>query len=212
MNKQPDTFYNQSISSKKLGVSSNSPRNATSLYSSSWTDNTSTTHCLNFQGRKKNFHHLHATTRESELSISSENELDVIHSLEFQLYLTETIKRFQAGCIKSHFIKLAKYNMDQEILGLVSDLSFKFFKSKILHYHKGMEIKISSKEELLLPDEIKNLLQKGIIKGSKHKEGEFISRFFLVSKSVDSFKMILSLKKLKNNMPYIQFKMKTRKS
>ena len=52
-------------------------------------------------------------------------------------------------------------------------------------------MKFSSKEELLLADEIKNLLQKDIIKKSQHKEGELISPIFLVPKSEDSFRMIL---------------------
>ena len=52
-------------------------------------------------------------------------------------------------------------------------------------------MKFSSKEELLLADEIKNLLQKDIIKKSQHKELELISPIFLVPKSEDSFRMIL---------------------
>ena len=63
-----------------------------------------------------------------------------------------------------------------------------------------------------MADEIKNLLQKGVIKELKHKEGEFISSIFLVSKSEDFFRTILNLKKLNENMPYINFKMETIKS
>ena len=59
---------------------------------------------------------------------------------------------------------------------------------------------------------IKNLLQKGVIKESQHEEGEFISPIFLVPKSEDSFRMILNLKRLNENMPYIHFKMETIKS
>ena len=69
-----------------------------------------------------------------------------------------------------------------------------------------------SKEELFLPCEIKDLLQKGAIKESQHEEGEFISPIFLVPKSEDSFKMILNLKRLNENMPYSHFKMETIKS
>ena len=93
--------------------------------------------------------------------------------------------------------------MDKEILGSVSGLSLEFSDSKLPHYSKGMEIRLSSKEELFLADEIKNLLQKGVIKQSQHEEGEFISPIFLVPKSEDSFRMILNLRKLNENMPYI---------
>ena len=75
-----------------------------------------------------------------------------------------------------------------------------------------MEMRFSSKEELLSADVIKNLLQKGVIKKSQHEEGEFIPPIFLVPKSEDSFRMILNLKRLNENMPYIYFKMETIKS
>ena len=54
--------------------------------------------------------------------------------------------------------------------------------------------------------------KKCVIKESQHEEGEFISPIFLVPKSEDSFRMILNLKRLNKNMPYIHFKMKTIKS
>ena len=54
---------NQSISNKRLRLSSSSPRNPTSLYSSNSKASTSTTRSLNFQGRKKNLQQRQPTTR-----------------------------------------------------------------------------------------------------------------------------------------------------
>ena len=54
---------NQSISNKRLRLSSSSPRNPTSLYSSNSKARASATHSLNFQGRKKNFQRPQPTTR-----------------------------------------------------------------------------------------------------------------------------------------------------
>ena len=54
---------NQPISNKRLTLSSSSPRNPTSFYSSNSKVSTSTTHSLNFQGRKKNFQGPQTTTR-----------------------------------------------------------------------------------------------------------------------------------------------------
>ena len=54
---------NQSISNKRLRLSSSSPRNPTSLYSSNSKASTITTHSLKFQGRKKNFQRPQPTTR-----------------------------------------------------------------------------------------------------------------------------------------------------
>ena len=98
--------------------------------------------------------------------------------------------------------------MDKEILRSVYGLS----DNKLPHYHQGMEIRFSSKEELFLGRENKNLFQKGVIKESQHEKGEFISQIFLMPKSEDSFEMILNLKKFNGNMPYIHFKIETMKS
>ena len=68
-----------------------------------------------------------------------------------------------------------------------------------------MEMRFSSKEELFSAEEIKNLLQKGVIKESQHEEGEFISPIFHVPKSEDSFRIFLNLKRLNENMQYIHF-------
>ena len=97
--------------------------------------------------------------------------------------------------------------MDKEILRSVSGLSLDFSDNKLPQYLKGLEMRYSSKEELR--DEIKNLLQKGVIKESQHEEGEFISPIFLVPKYEDFFRIILNLKRLNENMPYIPFKMET---
>ena len=50
--------------------------------------------------------------------------------------------------------------MDKEILGLVSALFLEFSDNKLPHYHKGREMRFSSKEELFLANEIKNLCKK----------------------------------------------------
>ena len=42
-----------------------------------------------------------------------------------------------------------------------------------------MEMRFFSEEQLILPDEIKNLLPEGAIKESQHEAGEFISPLFL---------------------------------
>ena len=60
--------------------------------------------------------------------------------------------------------------MDKEILGSMSGLSLEFYGNKLPHYYKRMEMKFSSKEELFLANEIKNLQQKGVIKESQHQE------------------------------------------
>ena len=84
---------------------------------------------------------------ESEAAASNEAELDVIHFLEIEPYLTEKVKQFQAGYIKNHFSKCTSYTMDKDILGSVSGLSLKFPDNKLPHCHKGTEMRFLSKEE-----------------------------------------------------------------
>ena len=54
---------NQSISNKRLTLSSSSPTNPTSLYLSSSKASTSASHFSNLQGRKENFQRLQPNTR-----------------------------------------------------------------------------------------------------------------------------------------------------
>ena len=48
------------------------------------------------------------------------------------------------------------------ILESVPSLSLEVSDNKLPHYHKGLEMRFSSKEEFLLAKEFKNFLQKGI--------------------------------------------------
>ena len=54
---------------------------------------------------------------------------------------------------------------------------------------------------MVLACEIKNLLQKDVINEPQHEEAEFISPVLLELKSEDSFKIILKLKRMNENMP-----------
>ena len=71
---------------------------------------------------------------ESETAASDKAELDLIHFLEIQSYVTEKVKKFQAGCIKNHFSAWTSYTMDKEILGSVSSSSLEIFDEKLPHY------------------------------------------------------------------------------
>ena len=122
---------------------------------------------------------------ESESADSNEVELDVIHSFEIKPYLTEKVKQFRVGCIKNHFSEEATYTMDKDILRSAFILFLGFSDNKLPHYHKGMKMMFSSKEELFLACEIKNLLQKGVTKESQHEEGEFIYPIFQFSISLE---------------------------
>ena len=97
---------------------------------------------------------------ESEATASDETELGVIHYLETKPYLTEKVKQFQAGCIKNHFREWASYTMDKKVLESVSGLSLEFSDHKLPHYHKGVEMRFSSKEELFWQLKLKTCCKK----------------------------------------------------
>lgn len=99
--------------------------------------------------------------------------------------------------------------MDKEISGSISDLSLQLSEKKLPHYNKPMKIRFPFKEYLFLVDEIKLLLQKGVINEPQHQKGEFISLNFLVSKSEDFLRIIVNLKILNENMTHFIFEMET---
>ena len=92
---------------------------------------------------------------ESEAATSDEAELYLIHSSQIKPFLTEKVKQFQAGCTNNHFSEWVSHTMGKEILESVPRLSLKFSDKKLHHYHKGLEMRFSSKEELFLVDETK---------------------------------------------------------
>ena len=67
---------------------------------------------------------------ESEAATLDEAKLDVTHSSQLKPYLTEKVKQFQAGCIKSQFSEWTSHTMDKEILKSVSSLSLEFSDNK----------------------------------------------------------------------------------
>ena len=81
--------------------------------------------------------------------------------------------------------KWARYAMDEEILRSVFGVSLECLDKKLPHYHKGMEMRFFSKEEMFLIGEIKYLLRKGITKESQDKESQLISPIFLEPISED---------------------------
>ena len=57
--------------------------------------------------------------------------------------------------------------------------------------------------------EISKLQDKGVIQKTQHEAGDYISPIFLTPKSDGSYRLILNLKRLNKEIPYIHFKMDT---
>ena len=155
-----------SLLNKRLKVSSSSPRNPTSLFSSNSKPATSTNHSLIFQHYKKNFQRPQPSTRwtQKQQCRVKRNQILITPS---NITLSNR-KNKAVSCWLGH--KQASYTMDKEILRSVFGLSLEYSDKKLPHYHKGMEMRFSSKEKMFSVDEIKNILRKGVKKESQGKE------------------------------------------
>lgn len=69
--------------------------------------------------------------------------------------------------------------------------------------------KFSQKEDKIVQNEIKKLLEMKVIKEVEHTPGEYISPIFIVPKKNGEYRMILNLKQLNENIVYHHFKMET---
>ena len=74
---------------------------------------------------------------------------------------------------------------------------------QIVKHNTKLKSQISNLKSV--SNKIKNLLAKGIIKESQ----QVISPIFLIPKTENEFRMILNLKRLNKNTPYLHFKMDT---
>ena len=73
--------------------------------------------------------------------------------------------------------------------------------------HLPTKVSFSDEEKILVEHEISRLLKTGVLVTCKHEPGDFISNIFLREKKNGSFRMILNLKQLNENIPYQHFKM-----
>lgn len=114
-----------------------------------------------------------------------------------------------AGRIKYFTNRWAELTSDPVILEFVKGVRIDF-----LHDIEPIQSTVrasyfNAKEEVIVADEIKKLLKKGVVIPSKHEEGEFISPIFLRSKKDGSYRTILNLKQLNEFVEYQHFKMDT---
>ena len=96
--------------------------------------------------------------------------------------------------------------MDHEILATVSvppiELEGEILLESRIH-------NCSQAQQEIIDIEIQKLLKKKVIVKCDHEEGEIISPIFLKGKSDGSFRFILNLKKLNENITKIHFRMET---
>ena len=120
--------------------------------------------------------------------------------------LKQHIELFQAGRTKSCFPIWRSLISDHEILATVSGLPIELEGEIILELRTH---NCSQAQQEIIDTQIKKLLKKKVIVKCDHEEGEIISPTFLKEKPDGSFRFILNLKKLNENITKIHFKIET---
>ena len=123
-------------------------------------------------------------------------------------YFTQKMMNFRAGSLKEYLSKWEKVTSDREILKTVVGLPVDIGVLPTIK-PKYLSSRFSKQETVLIENEISSLLNKGVIQKSNHEIGEFISPIFLTPKSDGNFRLILNLKTLNLEIPYVHFKMDT---
>ena len=113
---------------------------------------------------------------------------------------------FIAGNISKYIDEWKKLTNDESVLQMVKgcyleiDLAF-------AQVSEPRELPFSEEESEFIDNEIKKLLEKGVIEESWDQKDQFISNIFLRPKKDGSFRMILNMKELNESLEYHHFKM-----
>ena len=100
---------------------------------------------------------------------------------------------------------------NKDILQTVLDWKLEFLGDPPIK-HNSYIPQFSKDDESAVDLEIKKRLAKGVTTKCEHEAGEYISPIFIRQKLDGSCRLILNLKNLNEDMPYIHFKMETLKS
>ena len=146
---------------------------------------------------------------------NSQNPLDnlQVSTLNYILpylieYFTKRADSFQAGQLNHKLCEWRKITSDSEVLQTVYWEKIEF--NNVPHQVKApKENSFSKTEQLVVEQEIRKLLLKGIIVKSVHEPDEFISPIFLRPKPDGSHQLILNLKHLNEYVVYRHFKMES---
>lgn len=96
---------------------------------------------------------------------------------------------------------------DRYILNAVKGYSLEF--TSVPVQYSVRETKLNSAEAVALDRELLKLMAKGVVEKASHSDDEYISSVFLRPKKDGSYRVILNLKQLNENIEYAHFKMET---
>ena len=114
--------------------------------------------------------------------------------------------KFQVGRLKNYIKAWETITDNPEIIETISGVKLDFLDNPP-SCSTISNIGFSKIEETAIDNEIENLLAKQVIIKCVHESGEYISPIFVQPKHDDTYRLILNLKNLNNDMPYVHFKM-----
>lgn len=113
-----------------------------------------------------------------------------------------------AGRLKYFLSEWKLITTDPKILDMVQHCHLEFIELPSQHYNLP-PIRFNAKEAKIIDDEIKTLLNKGVIEEAQPSQHQVISSIFLRKKKNGSYRMILNLKRLNECIEYKHFKMES---
>ena len=119
---------------------------------------------------------------------------------------------FIAGRLKQFFPQWKLITSDHFILDSVSHYKIEFVAGFPQQKVVPREICFSIQEQNIIQNEIDKLLTKRVIKETTRCTGEYISSIFIHSKKDGTYRLILNLKNLNDQVEYHHFKMDTLQS
>jgi len=122
--------------------------------------------------------------------------------------LLDLAQTFRGGNLSRHLQYWQKLTSDAKLLSIIKGYRLEFDR-KPKQEQPPIPYPLSLEEKQFMQREISTLLQKKVISECSHEEGEFISNVFLTPKKDGSFRMILNLKDLNDDISYHHFKMES---
>ena len=137
---------------------------------------------------------------------------------DFLLYVNSVIERFYqqirsftAGRVRFCIKEWRKLTSDPNILEIIRGHKIQFSLPPIQQF-EPQPIKFSEQKTLALENEISKLVQKSVVVPCEREENDFISNIFIRQKSDGTFRMMLNLSRLNDNIDAHHFKMESLKS
>ena len=120
--------------------------------------------------------------------------------------IEQEVELFASGKLKMYRKQWLKITSDAWVLNTLKGADIELI-GYPHQYKPPPPMHFSVQEESIIQSEIDKLLKKKVIIPTQKQEGDFVSNIFLRAKKDGTFRMILNLKRLNNDLNYQHFKM-----